>query len=451
MSNHPLPLKFIERLQSEFAEKASLVLEAMDTQPPVSIRKHPLRQYQHDSSFNQVAWNKQGIYLEERPIFTIDPLFHAGAYYPQEAGSMILGHIMESLGLSRQEIYVLDLCAAPGGKSSLILDKLHKTSLLVANETIGNRCTILAENLARWGYPNYMITQSDPNKFGQLRQLFDMILIDAPCSGEGLFRKDIEARNHWSQNNVELCSARQKRIVNDSIPALKDDGILIYSTCTYNADENIKQVISICNHYQMETILIPMDTKWNIMEININGKTGYQFAPGVTKSEGFFIAVMKFQTKNYSAIVPKKSKKLLAELVNLPEEIIQLKEGYKARKDKLDHFFSASERHWDFVSEIAEYIFIKQPGTELGTFKAKKFIPSQALAHSLNFKLSGIQHQELNKTNALDYLRRGTPVIQDIKDGWNLICYESLPLGWANVANGRFINKLPMELRIRNF
>ena len=174
----------------------------------------------------------------QRPSFTFDPLFHAGTYYVQEASSMFLEQALkQSVDLS-QPLRVLDLCAAPGGKSTLLQSLLNKESLLVSNDVIKSRAAILEENIVKWGAANVVVTNNDPAHFARLENYFDAIVIDAPCSGSGLFRRDPEAINEWSENNVQLCSQRQQRIVADVWPALKQNGILIYSTCSYSAEED---------------------------------------------------------------------------------------------------------------------------------------------------------------------------------------------------------------------
>ncbi len=191
-----------------------------------------------NNAAEKLLWSSNGFYLQQRPSFTLDPLFHAGAYYVQEASSMFLEEALKQTVDLSQSIKVLDLCAAPGGKSTLIQSVINDTSLLVSNEVIKTRVNVLSENITKWGAANVIVTNNDAKDFQRLPDYFDVIVVDAPCSGSGLFRKDPDAIREWSEQNVQLCSQRQQRILADVLPALKDDGVLIYSTCSYSQEED---------------------------------------------------------------------------------------------------------------------------------------------------------------------------------------------------------------------
>ncbi|MES1226926.1 MAG: RsmB/NOP family class I SAM-dependent RNA methyltransferase, partial [Bacteroidota bacterium] len=199
-----------------------------------SVRVNPNRTFNVEySTLNvqgKVPWSSNGYYLSERPSFTTDPLFHAGAYYVQEASSMFLEEAVKQTCDLSKPLKVLDLCAAPGGKSTLLQSIISNESLLISNEVIKSRVNILSENITKWGAANVVVTNNDPKDFQRLPEYFDLIVIDAPCSGSGLFRKDPEAITEWSSDNVMLCSQRQQRILADILPCLKPGGILIYST-----------------------------------------------------------------------------------------------------------------------------------------------------------------------------------------------------------------------------
>ncbi len=216
------------------------LLQAHEQAAVTSVRLNPRKAAA--PSFIQtgaVPWCGAGRYLSERPVFTLDPLFHAGAYYVQEASSMFVQHAVESLvDLNGPALRVLDLCAAPGGKSTLLAGLLRDEDLLVSNEVIQARAAILAENMSRWGQMNTWVSQNDPKDFAALGAYFDIMLIDAPCTGSGLWRKDEAAMDEWSPEHVKLCSERQKRIVADALPALKPGGLLLYATCSYSPEEN---------------------------------------------------------------------------------------------------------------------------------------------------------------------------------------------------------------------
>ena len=224
-----------------------------------SIRRNPLKPGSLFSNEEKIPWASNGFYLSERPSFTLDPLFHAGTYYVQEASSMFLEQAMkQSVDLS-QQLLVLDLCAAPGGKSTLLQSIISKKSLLVSNEVIHTRVNILKENCIKWGSSNVVVTNNDPKDFSKLKGLFDVVVIDAPCSGSGLFRRDADAIKEWSEDNVQLCSQRQQRIIADTWNCLKEDAVLIYSTCSYSSSED-------------EDILDWMMEKWKVESIKLKVK-----------------------------------------------------------------------------------------------------------------------------------------------------------------------------------
>ena len=248
----------------------------------------------HDSRLpihEKIPWTQYGYYLKERPSFTFDPLFHAGCYYVQEASSMFLEQALKQTVDLTQPLKVLDLCAAPGGKSTHIQSLISKDSLLVSNEVIRSRANVLKDNIIKWGCQNVMVTNNDPKDFSRLEGYFDVIVVDAPCSGSGLFRKEPEAINEWSENNVALCGQRQQRIVADIWPALKENGILIYSTCSYSKEEDEDIVSWITANFELESEKLKVESEWGITETEISTDIfSYRFWPDKVNGEGFFIA-----------------------------------------------------------------------------------------------------------------------------------------------------------------
>ncbi|MGI8893198.1 MAG: methyltransferase RsmF C-terminal domain-like protein, partial [Bacteroidia bacterium] len=249
-----LPSVFISHLDNLLGNEAVELIKSFSTTPPVSIRINPFKNYFPPENSGKVPWCDTGFYLPVRPVFTLDPSFHAGAYYVQEASSMFLEQAIKQITKKEEPVKVLDISAAPGGKSTHLLSLLPKNSLLVANEVIRSRAGILKENIIKWGVPNVIVTSSDPERFSDLKSFFDIILVDAPCSGEGLFRKDANAIKEWSQENVNLCHQRQKRILNNVWTALRPGGYLIYSTCTYQTKENENQLIKFVHENNAETV-----------------------------------------------------------------------------------------------------------------------------------------------------------------------------------------------------
>ena len=309
-------------------ERFNRFMGAFDEEPPVSIRLNPRRHIPHStfhiphSSFHiphstfhipqeRIPWCEEGYYLAGRPQFTFDPLFHAGCYYVQEAASMFVTHIIRSVDAPTPK-RALDLCAAPGGKSTALLSVLPDDCTLVSNEPISNRAQILLENITKWGYPNSIVTNNYPRDFRKAKLTFDLILCDVPCSGEGMFRKDPATIGEWSQQNVEKCWRLQREIVADAWECLAPGGLLIYSTCTFNLKENEENVRWILENFDAEALDIPTDPSWNITGSLLEGFTApvYRFIPGITRSDGLFIcAIKKRGTRNEDTLTKEKLEK----------------------------------------------------------------------------------------------------------------------------------------------
>ncbi|MBS1641384.1 MAG: RNA methyltransferase [Bacteroidetes bacterium] len=416
-----------------------------------SVRINPFKTSIEKLLFNnyqQVGWCQHGYYLSERPSFTLDPFFHAGAYYVQEASSMFLWKVLQQTITETNNKKVLDVCAAPGGKSTL-LSTYFNNGLVVSNEVIKQRANILTENITKWGLPNVVATNNDPKQFKQLENYFDVIVIDAPCSGSGLFRKDEEAVNEWSENNVMLCNQRQQRIIADIMNCLKQDGILIYSTCSFSIEENETILDWVCDTFNTSTIQIQLQTEWNITETQStkHNAYGYRFWPYLTKGEGFFMAAFK---KNDGALEHNKIK--TQALISPSKNEMQIMQSFIQLSSKYSFFkqnenIKAIENSWlNELQTLAKYLFIKKAGVELGAVKGKDFIPSHELAVSV-LSSENLSVIELDKEQALQYLRRQEVSIQSQK-GWQLVAYCGLPLGWIKVLPNRINNYYPNEWRI---
>ena len=309
-------------LQHWRAEDVKALLQGLDHEPSVSIRLNSRRlspDVQPIGADGQVPWCPEGYYLSNRPLFTADPLFHAGAYYVQEASSMFLAHVLRHLNSHLHT--VLDLCAAPGGKSTLLRSILPDDCRLISNEPNRQRAQVLAENLAKWGHPNVLVTQSYAAEIAHSIEPVDLILADVPCSGEGMFRKEEEAVRQWSPRLVADCAALQRSIVRDIWPLLKPGGILIYSTCTFNPEEDEQNVEWIAHELGAEPLSIPIDDGWGIrgdlrkVQATDNPLPCYHFLPGLVRGEGFFLAVLQKQGTHQTHI--KKAKKAHS-IVTLP-------------------------------------------------------------------------------------------------------------------------------------
>ncbi len=403
--------------------------------------------------FNEkIPWSTNGYYLSQRPSFTLDPMFHSGAYYVQEASSMFLEEALKQTINLNQPIKVLDLCAAPGGKSTLIQSLISDRSLLISNEIIKNRVTILTENCAKWGAANVIVTNNDPKDFARLPNYFDVIVVDAPCSGSGLFRKDIAAIAEWSLQNVTMCSMRQQKILADVLPSLKEGGTIIYSTCSYSEMEDETIADWLINDCGLHSSQLQINEDWNIIETQSpqHNAYGYRFYPDKVKGEGFFIAAFFKGEKAELQWESSKYKSKSVKLVTKEIEIIQpyLKEPNKFFFIKQKEDVIALPLHVENdLASIQFALYIKKAGVKLGSIIRNELIPDHELAVSndINTQVTTI---EVDVDTALQYLRRQEIKIETTCKGWALITFMQLPLGWVKVLPNRINNYYPKDWRI---
>lgn len=374
-----------------------------------------------------VPWCSTGIYLPERPTFTLDPNLHAGAYYVQEASSMFLEQAVKTSVDLTQSLRVLDLCAAPGGKSTHLLSLLNDESVLISNEVIRSRAGILAENIQKWGRPNAVVTNNDPKDFSKLTGYFDLVVVDAPCSGEGLFRKDPAAIAEWSQENVNLCSLRQRRILSDIWPALKENGVLIYCTCTYNEQENEDNIEWLAQQRDIELIDLPLFD-------GVEKTRGYRFLPHKIKGEGFFIAALRKKSKEDEARVKSNLK-----LSKTNPGWLKGQYNYI----ELDNLLVASPN-----IELPQLNFVSR-GTAIATIMKNKLVPEHALALSTNLDHDAFASIDVNREEALKYLAKETIAATDNERGFALVRYDGNNLGFVNRLGNRLNNLYPANWRIR--
>lgn len=439
-----LPKDFIENIKPLLQEEFNLFTDALNNDTPISIRVNDKLDFQ--PSTKKVAWCKNGYYLAERPLFTADPLHHAGAYYVQEASSMFLGEVLRQLVAPKS--IVLDLSAAPGGKSTHISQHLNHQGFLVSNEIIRSRANILMENSIKWGNPNIMVTNNTPSDFGKLGELFDVVVVDAPCSGEGMFRKNHDAINEWSRENVAMCAMRQRDIITDVWDSLKQDGILIYSTCTYNREENEENIQWIEN--ELGASFISIDTE-EFSEITAT-KKGYRFFPHKTKGEGFFIAALR---KNSEAPKLKfNKKKSKPSITKLKEQSQYEKMLLQTEKflffEKGNSIFALDKTYEDLANILLEKLKILHIGIKLGEKKRDSFIPDISLALSKQINRANFTEHEIDKPTALQYLHRDSIQLpDDTPKGIILLTYQSVPIGWIKNLGNRSNNLYPQEWRIR--
>jgi len=393
-------------------ERWNRLVSALDEPAPVSIRLNPQKVQLGAANVNNadgsVAWCEEGVYLKQRPHFTFDPLLHAGAYYVQEASSMFLDTVLQQY-LPNYPVCMLDLCAAPGGKSTVARAALSEGSLLFSNEPIGKRASILAENILKWGHPDIIVTSNYARDFQKNGMLFDVILTDVPCSGEGMFRKDEGAINEWSLENVEKCARLQRGIIEDIWPCLKPGGLLIYSTCTFNTKENEENIRWIQQEMGAEVLPVKIQPEWNITSSLLDGfhEPVYRFIPGKTRGEGLFMAVMR-----------------------------------KHGGEKQIKFPTAKQ---------LKGLRVLAHGVKAPIQKGKDLIPDVSEALSTTLDRTKYPMVELTYEQAVQYLRKEVIVLPaQTPRGLAIVNYRQHPLGFVKNIGNRANNLYPQEWKIKS-
>ncbi len=367
---------------------------------------------------------------------------------------MFLEHVLKQTINLDHPLHVLDLCGAPGGKSTHLASLISKDSLLVSNEVIKSRATILAENIAKWGSGNVLVTNNDPRDFSRLPEFFDVMVIDAPCSGEGMFRKDPHAVEEWSEENVNLCARRQQRILADTWEALKPGGILIYSTCTWNEAENEENMAWLGEQENAQSIKLNFDDSLGIVRSELQGVEGYRFYPHAVQGEGFFLAVMRkagqTEDENYSS--GKKKKYKLQEAGKKEKALVQdwlLHAEDLAWIQHNETIFTLPENLFEAADEVYQKLYVIYGGTQVAEIAGKKVKPLQPLALSQHINKEAFKFIELNLEQAIRYLRKEDINLGTHGTDWVLLQYNGLPLGWAKLIGNRTNNYYPKEWRIR--
>ncbi len=439
-----LPIPFISEIKKLLKDGYPLFFEALQENPPISIRMN--NKISLTPSDEKVAWCDDAYYLNDRPLFTADPLFHAGAYYVQEASSMFLWQVLEQW--VEKDSLVLDLSAAPGGKSTLISQFLSENGFLVSNEIVKSRAFILAENMIKWGNDNVLVSNNSPKDFQKLPSSFDVVVVDAPCSGEGMFRKDTGAIHEWSEGNVQMCAERQRDILTDVWDTLKTGGILIYSTCTYNQAENENNMAWVVQELGAE--YLPIDIS-RFPEITVSDY-GYRFYPHKTRGEGFFITALRktaesprpakaVKKKNKSSEKPNKVIESFSKnLLNPSDWEISLENNIVSAVRKI---------HAETVEQLKNNLQTMHFGIGLAEQKGKDFIPHIALALSKNLNIDIQNRVEVDKETAIRYLQKEAVHFPDAEKAYVLLTYQSLPTGWIKNIGNRSNNLYPAEWRIR--
>ncbi len=406
----------------------------------------------------KVPWAVDAWYLDVRPSFTLDPFFHAGMYYVQEASGMFLGFALKKIEALSGKLKILDLCAAPGGKSTLIQSLISPESLLVSNEVIKTRVPVLHQNMTKWGRANGFISNNDPAHFKQVPGYFDLMVVDAPCSGSGLFRKDPGAVSSWSPEAVKLCSQRQKRILADSWDALKEEGYLIYCTCSYSKEENEDILDYLFERFGCVSIPLSPDPAWQIVETNAqqSGAFGYRFYPDKIRGEGFFLSVIQKKdpvSSNSKNNFHQRTAKSKQQQERLPKTVEKQLNHWIP--DGAFHYFPAGEGIHALLPEQADdfmmlknLLYLKKAGIRVGKPGVSEWVPDHelALADILNDQST---RMELGKPDALNFLRGESISMESEEKGWHRVCYRGMGLGWVKMLDRRMNNYYPKSWRIR--
>lgn len=428
-------------------------MNALQTERETSVRfndKLPFGDLHtlHQAGLEDVPWCPDGYYLRQRPQFTLDPFLHAGCYYVQEASSMFVDEVLAQF-VSPDSI-VLDMCAAPGGKSTLISQYLGNEGLLVANEVVRQRVFILSENIQKWGNGNTIVTHNQARDFGdQLDNLFDCILVDAPCSGEGMFRKDEGAIDEWSLRNVEMCAARQKEILRYVWPALKPGGVIIYSTCTYNPREDEENALFIRDELGADILNVEIDPAWGIVP---SAQAGYHFYPHKTRGEGFYLCALRKHDAPFQPFRVKHDKKRQPQKVDNLHDIqawLRHPDHWTIRQN--ERFTDAYPRKYaDLIDFFSTHFTCISTGFGVGELRGKYVAPQHSLSMLKDLRTEAFPHVHLSLEMAQAYLRCEALIIPDQPMGNLLMMYNGVPLGFAKNVGTRCNNLYPNEWRIRH-
>ncbi|MFM1932596.1 MAG: hypothetical protein RL226_1899 [Bacteroidota bacterium] len=434
-----LPEPFITTLRNEYPTLAEAIVDGINTPPEVAINRN--RSKGLEAGSDPVAWNPFGDHLAQRPVFALDPLWHIGAYYVMESASQFIAYVGLQLTKGAELRSAIDLCAAPGGKSTALLNVLPDDCVLVSNEVNKQRATVLAENSMKWGRANHIVTCAEVGQFAFLNNTFDLVVVDAPCSGEGMFRKDDTAIQEWSPQNVALCCDRQLRILDDATELVNEGGFLVYSTCTFNSAENDDQIRRLLSTSDWEVVDIETKKEWGIVKTAY----GHQFFPGVTRGEGLYMAVLRKVNGQKAGVLKKNSAKTIknpefeGQTIQLADQVVFSEDGDRIRAFSTEAF--------ELTHQLkAEKIYLLKAGIEAFIRKGVQLVPSAQLALYADFEWNHCY--AMNHEEALSFLRCQAGH-KTLGKGWMLMTYNCLGVGWAKAMERRWNNGWPQPWMLR--
>jgi 16S rRNA C967 or C1407 C5-methylase (RsmB/RsmF family)/NOL1/NOP2/fmu family ribosome biogenesis protein len=439
-----LPPQFLNSIKPlELPDEEGFIKVHDSGEQITSVRCNPFKPFVPEFNLtDRIPWTSEGFYLNKRPSFTHDPLFHAGCYYVQEAGSMFLEFALNKTLDLNQDLKILDLCAAPGGKSTVLNSIMSKGSILVSNELIQNRSQTLAYNLSKWGQANTLVTNNTPEQFEHLPGFFDLVVVDAPCSGSGLFRKQEEAMEEWSPEHVNACSLRQKNILGSALKSLKEGGVLFYSTCSYSKEENENIVDWLVQENGMEVQNPLVDKAWGILQ----NEKGFRFYPHLLRSEGFFCSVLIKKTQTVEKRMRLNLKNTVTESEKKALERYAKTEGMEVLK-KNEKYYLLNKGCFEFLQLPVQGFYFRKGGVCLGELKNQDLIPEQELALSVYIS-EQVEKAALTKETALAYLKKESFSLPEQYKGLVCFTFQNHGIGWGKVLSNRINNYLPPHLRI---
>ena len=443
----------VQEIQKNFPKISTKIISGLDEPPAISIKIHPYKKPLQWNFILQepVPWSKFGFYLMERPSFIQDPLWHAGTYYVQEASSMFLDFLIEQILHQTSDINwkILDACAAPGGKTWSLASLFPPHSFILANEMDCHRVNILNQNVILSGFPNVYVSNNRMEEFPK-EPIFHFILVDAPCSGEGMFRKHVQQLQHnLNQEYIQVCIKRQQQILNQVKNLLLPGGFLVYSTCTFNLEENEKNIAHFLeDNPDFETTFFEIPALWNVYISEYQKVIFYRFFPGFIKGEGFSITVLrkKGNLENPNSTLPLKKDK---------HKTLQFVQDHVKNPDtfsffsKNQNYFAILKPHFSFWEYLQTELKMIKNGIFLGTIKGKDFIPEHEWVLSNVANTDIFPSVMLSKEEALSYLHKQNFNLNFENIGIHVLKYNNIPLGLANNIGKRWNNMLPNSFKIK--
>ena len=454
------PSKYLERMERLLGPEFQRFQEALNEKPNVSIRYNPNKTAPNNLPIDvEVPWATEAFYLSQRPPFVFDANFHCGSYYVQEASSMMVDYALRKCLDLSQPLRILDLCAAPGGKSSLVSSMLNTDSLLVSNELVGSRARVLKENLDRWGQPNVIVANNRSDAYEGINNFFDAIVLDAPCSGEGMFRKHDLSVEQWSQKKIDELAAIQRQLLNTIAPLVREDGIIFYSTCTYALEEDEDNMLWFLNeHPEFEQVRFDLNDQWGISnqiakEYCPHLDQAYRMLFHKARGEGFFFTVFRKTSASGKFKKSKKGSTKLKPLDNATKvkfsKFLKNPEDFELREIQ-DEIYALPKKHLEDILALDSQLRLIKHGVHLGTNKGKKWIPTHEFALSSIISRNAFPVISVNHDDALRFYKGLNLEIDNKPDqGWALIEHNNNILGWVKVLPNRINNHLPKGWEIR--